>query len=133
MDTPVSRAKESWMEPLQPTVRQGVVQLKDFITKLVDIEEKEGKDFTIYHAKACVQVRYLTLCTALPCPLRLSLLPTLAFLCFVLDRVSGNPRLAANSLPRITLNPSASSGLHFPRADIIGMCHQGPVSVVLCI
>ncbi|EDM13326.1 rCG21933, isoform CRA_b [Rattus norvegicus] len=44
MDTPVSRAKESWMEPLQPTVRQGVVQLKDFITKLVDIEEKEELD-----------------------------------------------------------------------------------------
>lgn len=43
MDTPVSRAKESWMEPLQPTVRQGVAQLKDFITKLVDIEEKEGE------------------------------------------------------------------------------------------
>ncbi|KAK7829171.1 hypothetical protein U0070_012642 [Myodes glareolus] len=45
LDTPVSRAKEAWMEPLQPTVRQGVAQLKDFITKLVDIEEKEGKDF----------------------------------------------------------------------------------------
>lgn len=44
MDTPVSRAKELWMEPLQPTVRQGVVQLKDFITKLVDIEEKEELD-----------------------------------------------------------------------------------------
>ncbi|XP_042777803.1 ras GTPase-activating protein 4B isoform X2 [Panthera leo] len=41
MDTPASRAKEAWMEPLQPTVRQGVAQLKDFITKLVDIEEKE--------------------------------------------------------------------------------------------
>ncbi|XP_077879976.1 ras GTPase-activating protein 4B isoform X2 [Ictidomys tridecemlineatus] len=44
MDTPVSRAKEAWMEPLQPTVRQGVAQLKDFITKLVDIEEKEELD-----------------------------------------------------------------------------------------
>lgn len=33
------------MEPLQPTVRQGVAQLKDFITKLVDIEEKEGEPF----------------------------------------------------------------------------------------
>nr|XP_020011994.1 ras GTPase-activating protein 4 isoform X1 [Castor canadensis] len=44
MDTPVSRAKETWMEPLQPTVRQGVAQLKDFITKLVDIEEKEELD-----------------------------------------------------------------------------------------
>ncbi|XP_041504406.1 ras GTPase-activating protein 4B isoform X1 [Microtus oregoni] len=44
LDTPVSRAKEEWMEPLQPTVRQGVAQLKDFITKLVDIEEKEELD-----------------------------------------------------------------------------------------
>ncbi|KAL0605526.1 Ras GTPase-activating protein 4 [Plecturocebus cupreus] len=44
MDTPASRAKEAWMEPLQPTVRQGVVQLKDFITKLVDIEEKDELD-----------------------------------------------------------------------------------------
>ncbi|XP_039705114.1 ras GTPase-activating protein 4B isoform X3 [Pteropus medius] len=44
MDTPASRAKEAWMEPLQPTVHQGVTQLKDFITKLVDIEEKEELD-----------------------------------------------------------------------------------------
>lgn len=44
MDTAVSRAKEAWLEPLQPTVRQGVVQMKGFITKLIDIEEKEGKD-----------------------------------------------------------------------------------------
>ncbi|XP_006859890.1 PREDICTED: ras GTPase-activating protein 4 [Chrysochloris asiatica] len=44
MDTPASRAKEAWMEPLQPTVRQGVAQMKDFITKLVDIEEKEELD-----------------------------------------------------------------------------------------
>lgn len=33
------------MEPLQPTVRQGVAQLKDFITKLVDIQEKDGEYF----------------------------------------------------------------------------------------
>ncbi|XP_032110941.1 ras GTPase-activating protein 4B isoform X3 [Sapajus apella] len=44
MDTPASRTKEAWMEPLQPTVRQGVAQLKDFITKLVDIEEKDELD-----------------------------------------------------------------------------------------
>ncbi|XP_016041438.1 ras GTPase-activating protein 4B isoform X2 [Erinaceus europaeus] len=44
MDTLASRAKEAWMEPLQPTVRQGVAQLKDFITKLVDIGEKEELD-----------------------------------------------------------------------------------------
>nr|XP_017495947.1 ras GTPase-activating protein 4B isoform X4 [Manis javanica] len=43
MDTPASRAKEAWMEPLQPTVHHGVAQLKDFITKLVDIEEKEAE------------------------------------------------------------------------------------------
>lgn len=55
------------MEPLQPTVRQGVAQLKDFITKLVDIEEKEGKDFpTVLLPKAFVQVYYLTPPTALP-------------------------------------------------------------------
>ncbi|XP_049759983.1 ras GTPase-activating protein 4B isoform X1 [Elephas maximus indicus] len=44
MDTPASRAKEAWMEPLQSTVHQGVAQLKDFITKLVNIEEKEELD-----------------------------------------------------------------------------------------
>ncbi|KAG8509792.1 Ras GTPase-activating protein 4B [Galemys pyrenaicus] len=44
MDTLASRAKEAWMEPLQPTVHQGVAQLKDFIAKLVDIEENEELD-----------------------------------------------------------------------------------------
>uniref|UniRef100_A0A5F8GGT6 Ras GTPase-activating protein 4 n=1 Tax=Monodelphis domestica TaxID=13616 RepID=A0A5F8GGT6_MONDO len=43
MDTLASRAKEAWMEPLQPMVQQGVAQLKDFIAKLIDIEEKEGE------------------------------------------------------------------------------------------
>lgn len=47
MDTPASRAKEAWMEPLQPMVRQGVAQLKDFITKLVDIQEKDGECFRV--------------------------------------------------------------------------------------
>lgn len=58
MDTLASRAKETWMEPLQPTVRHGVAQLKDFITKLVDIEEKEGE-----HGLALPQHR-LPLCPA---------------------------------------------------------------------
>uniref|UniRef100_F6UWS6 Ras GTPase-activating protein 4 n=1 Tax=Monodelphis domestica TaxID=13616 RepID=F6UWS6_MONDO len=44
MDTLASRAKEAWMEPLQPMVQQGVAQLKDFIAKLIDIEEKEELD-----------------------------------------------------------------------------------------
>lgn len=35
------------MEPLQPMVRQGVAQLKDFITKLVDIQEKDGECFRV--------------------------------------------------------------------------------------
>uniref|UniRef100_A0A4W2DRE4 RAS p21 protein activator 4 n=1 Tax=Bos indicus x Bos taurus TaxID=30522 RepID=A0A4W2DRE4_BOBOX len=47
MDTPASRAKEAWMEPLQPTVRQGVAQLKDFITKLVDIQEKDERALSL--------------------------------------------------------------------------------------
>ncbi|OCT92268.1 ras GTPase-activating protein 4 isoform X1 [Xenopus laevis] len=44
MDAPASRAKESWMAPLQPTIQQGVLQLKEFIIKLIDIEEKEELD-----------------------------------------------------------------------------------------
>uniref|UniRef100_A0A4X2JWN8 RAS p21 protein activator 4 n=1 Tax=Vombatus ursinus TaxID=29139 RepID=A0A4X2JWN8_VOMUR len=44
MDTQASRAKEAWMEPLQPVIQQGVAQLKEFITKLIDIEEKEELD-----------------------------------------------------------------------------------------
>lgn len=44
MDTLASRAKEAWMEPLQPTVRQGAAQLKEFITRLVDLEEEEELD-----------------------------------------------------------------------------------------
>lgn len=31
------------MAPLQPTIQQGVAHMKEFITKLVDIEEKEGE------------------------------------------------------------------------------------------
>lgn len=93
MDTTVARAKEEWMEPLQPAVRQGVVQLKDFITKLVDIEEKEGKDLPTYHAQS--------LCASLAldpayCPAHLSSHVTVLLFC--------NPGLAANSVPRITLN-----------------------------
>lgn len=100
MDTPVSRAKESWMEPLQPTVRQGVVQLKDFITKLVDIEEKEGKDFTMYHAQGLCASLLRDPASALPTKTKPN--PALLF-CF--RRVSSNPGLVSNSLPRITLNP----------------------------
>lgn len=44
MDTLASRAKEAWMEPLQPAVRQGAAQLKEFITRLVDLEEEEELD-----------------------------------------------------------------------------------------
>uniref|UniRef100_K7FL47 Ras GTPase-activating protein 4-like n=1 Tax=Pelodiscus sinensis TaxID=13735 RepID=K7FL47_PELSI len=44
MDAAASRAKEGWMAPLQPTLQQGISQLKEFITKLIDIEEKEEVD-----------------------------------------------------------------------------------------
>lgn len=73
MDTPISRAKESWMEPLQPTVRQGVVQMKDFIMKLVDIEEKEGKDSTTHHGEDLCASLLLDPAYRPPCPPRLSL------------------------------------------------------------
>lgn len=44
MDTQSSRAKEAWMAPLQPTIQQGASQMKEFIMKLIDIEEKEELD-----------------------------------------------------------------------------------------
>uniref|UniRef100_A0A8C0G451 Ras GTPase-activating protein 4 n=1 Tax=Chelonoidis abingdonii TaxID=106734 RepID=A0A8C0G451_CHEAB len=43
MDAAASRAKEGWMAPLQPTIQQSISQMKEFITKLIDIEEKEGE------------------------------------------------------------------------------------------
>ncbi|EMP28877.1 Ras GTPase-activating protein 4 [Chelonia mydas] len=44
MDAAASRAKEGWMAPLQPTIQQSISQMKEFITKLIDIEEKEEAD-----------------------------------------------------------------------------------------
>ncbi|XP_032633910.1 ras GTPase-activating protein 4-like isoform X3 [Chelonoidis abingdonii] len=44
MDAAASRAKEGWMAPLQPTIQQSISQMKEFITKLIDIEEKEEVD-----------------------------------------------------------------------------------------
>ncbi|GCB73009.1 hypothetical protein scyTo_0002299 [Scyliorhinus torazame] len=41
MDTNVARGKEIWMAPLQPLIVQGVTLFKDFILKLIDIEEGE--------------------------------------------------------------------------------------------
>uniref|UniRef100_F6YXK4 RAS p21 protein activator 4 n=1 Tax=Ornithorhynchus anatinus TaxID=9258 RepID=F6YXK4_ORNAN len=50
MDAQASRAKEAWMGPLQPTVQQGVAQMQDFITKLVDIQEKEELELSVQGA-----------------------------------------------------------------------------------
>ncbi|XP_074869615.1 ras GTPase-activating protein 4-like isoform X2 [Carettochelys insculpta] len=44
MDAATSRAKEGWMAPLQPTLQQGISQMKEFITKLIDVEEKAEVD-----------------------------------------------------------------------------------------
>nr|XP_028563771.1 ras GTPase-activating protein 4B isoform X2 [Podarcis muralis] len=44
MDAGVSRTKEPWMAPLQPTIQQGVAQMKRFLLQLIDIEEKEELD-----------------------------------------------------------------------------------------
>nr|XP_042713675.1 ras GTPase-activating protein 4B isoform X3 [Chrysemys picta bellii] len=44
MDAAASRAKEGWMAPLQPTIQQSISQMKEFITKLIDLEEKEEVD-----------------------------------------------------------------------------------------
>ncbi|XP_050785055.1 ras GTPase-activating protein 4-like isoform X3 [Gopherus flavomarginatus] len=44
MDAAASRAKEGWMAPLQPTIQQSISQMKEFITRLIDIKEKEEVD-----------------------------------------------------------------------------------------
>ncbi|XP_054857042.1 ras GTPase-activating protein 4-like isoform X4 [Eublepharis macularius] len=44
MDPGISCTKESWMAPLQPTIQQGIAQMKQFILQLIDIEEKEELD-----------------------------------------------------------------------------------------
>ncbi|XP_063060094.1 ras GTPase-activating protein 4 [Engraulis encrasicolus] len=41
LDTLAGCSKEPWMNPLQPTIQQGIAQLKDFITRLVSCDEAE--------------------------------------------------------------------------------------------
>ncbi|XP_076130175.1 ras GTPase-activating protein 4 isoform X1 [Alosa pseudoharengus] len=41
LDTLACCSKEPWMNPLQPTVQQGIAQLKDFITRLVSCDDAE--------------------------------------------------------------------------------------------
>lgn len=53
LDAGIGRAKEAWMAPLQPAIQQGVVQMKQFILQLVDIEEKEGS----YGPRSCYRGR----------------------------------------------------------------------------
>ena len=43
LDTLACCSKEPWMNPLQPTIQQGIAQLKDFITRLVSCDEAEGE------------------------------------------------------------------------------------------
>ncbi|XP_005986917.1 ras GTPase-activating protein 4 [Latimeria chalumnae] len=45
LDVLAGRVKEKWMMPLQPTIHQGASQMKEFITRLIDIEEKEELEF----------------------------------------------------------------------------------------
>uniref|UniRef100_A0A8B9HKL1 RAS p21 protein activator 4 n=1 Tax=Astyanax mexicanus TaxID=7994 RepID=A0A8B9HKL1_ASTMX len=41
LDTLVCCSKEPWMVPLQPTIQQGIAQLKDFIIRLVSCHDSE--------------------------------------------------------------------------------------------
>uniref|UniRef100_A0A8B9HNG3 RAS p21 protein activator 4 n=1 Tax=Astyanax mexicanus TaxID=7994 RepID=A0A8B9HNG3_ASTMX len=43
LDTLVCCSKEPWMVPLQPTIQQGIAQLKDFIIRLVSCHDSEGE------------------------------------------------------------------------------------------
>lgn len=35
--------KESWMEPLNPLIMDSVTRIKDFLDRLLDINDDEGK------------------------------------------------------------------------------------------
>ncbi|XP_055653786.1 ras GTPase-activating protein 4-like isoform X1 [Falco peregrinus] len=41
MEPAAGRAKEVWLAPLLPALQQGIAQMKDFITRLVEMEEEE--------------------------------------------------------------------------------------------
>lgn len=43
MEPAAGRAKEPWLAPLLPTLQQGITRMKDFITRLVEMEEEEGE------------------------------------------------------------------------------------------
>ncbi|KAK2816504.1 hypothetical protein Q7C36_022775 [Tachysurus vachellii] len=52
LDTLVCCSKEPWMVPLQPSIQQGIAQLKDFITRLVSCHDSE--DLSL-HARMSLQ------------------------------------------------------------------------------
>ncbi|XP_057266774.1 ras GTPase-activating protein 4-like [Pezoporus wallicus] len=41
MEPAAGRAKEPWLAPLLPTLQQGIARMKDFITRLVEMEDEE--------------------------------------------------------------------------------------------
>lgn len=58
LDTLACCSKEPWMNPLQPTIQQGIAQLKDFITRLVSCDDAEGEspplDLLYYISISCL-------------------------------------------------------------------------------
>ncbi|XP_009467243.1 PREDICTED: ras GTPase-activating protein 4 [Nipponia nippon] len=44
MEPAAGRAKEAWLAPLLPALQQGIAQMKDFITRLVGMEEEEEEE-----------------------------------------------------------------------------------------
>ncbi|KAM9272471.1 ras GTPase-activating protein 4-like [Morus bassanus] len=44
MEPAAGRAKEAWLAPLLPALQQGIALMKDFIARLVEMEEEEEKE-----------------------------------------------------------------------------------------
>ncbi|XP_066552321.1 ras GTPase-activating protein 4 [Amia ocellicauda] len=64
LDTLACRSKEPWMVPLQPTIQQGIAQVKEFITKLVSCEESEDlglQDSLSLHSSSTIKEGFLFL------------------------------------------------------------------------
>lgn len=44
MEPVARRAKEAWLAPLLPALQQGIAQMKDFIARMVGMEEEEEEE-----------------------------------------------------------------------------------------
>uniref|UniRef100_F6SXY6 RAS protein activator like 1 n=1 Tax=Monodelphis domestica TaxID=13616 RepID=F6SXY6_MONDO len=55
----LGRGKEQWMTPLHPFLLQSITRVKDFLDKLVDIDEEGGEFWLLFPPSAVIKEGYL--------------------------------------------------------------------------